>query len=93
MNINTTMIIELLLAALVIMCVIITAHMSDKVREMEKHQGFIEISLDDIEAEIQRIRQQHMELAEVMRRLQETMRQLNATLEKMGGEGHERDNR
>ena len=84
MNINTTMIIELLLAALVIMCVIITAHMSDKVREMEKHQDFIEISLDDIEEEIRQIRQQHMELAEVLRRL-------NDTLEKMGGERHERD--
>ena len=84
MNINTTMIIELLLAALVIMCVIITAHMSDKVREMKKHQDFIEISLDDIEEAIRQIRQQHMELAEVLRRL-------NDTLEKMGGERHERD--
>lgn len=84
MVISTTMVIEILLAALVAMCVIITAHMSDKVREMEKHQDFIEISLDDIEAEIQRIRQQHMELAEVLRRL-------NDTLEEMGGERHERD--
>ena len=84
MVISTTMVIEILLAALVAMCVIITAHMSDKVREMEKHQDFIEISLDDLEGEIQRIRQQHMELAEVLRRL-------NDTLEKMGGERHERD--
>ena len=84
MVISTTMVIEILLAALVAMCVIITAHMSDKVREMEKHQDFIEISLDDIEAEIQRIRQQHMELAEVLSRL-------NDTLEKMGGERYERD--
>lgn len=91
MNINTTMIIELLLAALVAMCVIITAHMSDKVREMEKHQDFIEISLDDIEEEIRQVRQQHMALTNTMHQLQETMRRLNDTLEKMGGERHERD--